>query len=854
MLMKSRLRHIAKTAFLVIFTMLIAPKEGWSAEPFVSFSSGDYQLNEGNKVTIYVDDNDQKGIRRAAMNLCDDLRKVCGGNISIGSDAESSILVGSIGNSSLIKQLIKEKKLDGNKLKGKHEMFLITTVGRQLVIAGSDRRGTIYGIYELSRQIGVSPWYYWADVPVARHEHIFIKKGDFTDGEPAVKYRGIFLNDEAPCLTSWVKNTFGTEYGDHRFYEKVFELILRLKGNFMWPAMWGWAFYADDPENSKTADEMGIIMGTSHHEPMARNHQEWVRHRSEYGAWNYQTNKQVIDRFFREGIYRMKGTEDIVTIGMRGDGDEAMSEDADTRLLKTIVDNQRRIIKEVTGKKPEKTPQVWALYKEVLDYYDKGMQVPDDVLMLLCDDNWGNLRRVPNARERQHPGGWGLYYHVDYVGAPRNTKWLNVTPTQNMWEQLQLAIGYGIDRMWILNVGDLKPMEYPITFFMDMAWNPHCVDAATIENHTRAFCREAFGAAQAEEAARLLNLCCKYNGRISAEMLDMNTYNLESGEWERVVNDYRQLETEALRQFITLPNDARDAYRELILFPIQAMGNVYEMYFAQAMNHALYKQNDPDATLWADKVEAAFRRDSLLCAAYNHEIAGGKWNGMMTQKHIGYTSWNDDFIADKMPTVFRITDKRENGNGGTVSGGYFFEESDGYIAMESAHFYEKQDAEGASWTEIKHLGRTLSGMALMPYTVDTKDATLTYRFSTSNNRNEISKVKVIVVTKSTLDFLNKGGLEFTVSIDGGKPVTVNFNSNLNEKPENIYSIYYPTVARRVVASIVELPISAAADGYHTLTIHPKDPGIVFEKIVVDYGGYKPSYLFMKESRKSRNAS
>lgn len=304
------------------------------------------------------------------------------------------------------------------------------------------------------------------DVPVVKRAEAYILPGIYTDGEPAVKYRGIFLNDEAPCLTSWVKQYYGTDFGDHRFYAQVCELILRLKGNFLWPAMWGWAFYADDSLNSKTADEMGVIIGTSHHEPMARNHQEWARKRNEYGAWNYSTNKKVLDQFFREGIERVKNTEDIITIGMRGDGDEAMSEDTNVKLMESIVENQRRIIEDVTGKPAKETPQVWALYKEVLDYYDKGMRVPEDVIMLLCDDNWGNVRRLPNDKERKHPGGWGMYYHVDYVGAPRNSKWMNMTPIQGMWEQLHLTYEYGVDKLWILNVGDLKPMEYPITLFL----------------------------------------------------------------------------------------------------------------------------------------------------------------------------------------------------------------------------------------------------------------------------------------------------------------------------------------------------------------------------------------------------
>ena len=386
------------------------------AEQFVVFTpeTDAVRLAEG---TIRYSEADYEGVKMAISNLQADLKN------TLGMD-QANILIGTIGKNKDI------DKLGLADLKGKREKFIITTVGEELVIAGSDRRGTIYGIYELSRQLGVSPWYFWADIPVQKHEQAYIRKGVFTDGEPAVEFRGIFLNDEAPCLTSWVKNTFGTNYGDHRFYEKVFELILRLKGNMMWPAMWGWAFYADDPENGKLADRMGVMMGTSHHEPMARNHQEYARHRGEWGPWNYQTNQERLDKFFREGIERMKGTEDMVTIGMRGDGDEAMSETADTKLMERIVKNQRQIIKEVTGKPANKTTQVWALYKEVQDYYDAGFRVPDDVIMLVCDDNWGNIRRVPvDEKERKHPGGWGIYYHVDYVGAPRNTKWLNVTQT-----------------------------------------------------------------------------------------------------------------------------------------------------------------------------------------------------------------------------------------------------------------------------------------------------------------------------------------------------------------------------------------------------------------------------------------
>lgn len=815
-----------------------------AADRFVNFKQGDLLLNANNRVEIYMDANDCKGVSYAAHALLKDIKTVSGTTATLTSDAgflkkadtaRPTILVGTIGHSAAIDQLVKQKRINGNLLKGKREKFIITLIDGQLVIAGSDRRGTIYGIYELSQQMGVSPWYDWADVPVEHHDSIFVNKGIYTDGEPAVRYRGIFLNDEAPCLTSWVKNTYGTEFGDHRFYQRVFELVLRLRGNMMWPAMWGWAFYADDPENEKTADEMGVVMSTSHHEPMARNHQEYARNRKGWGPWNYQKNKANLQKFFREGIERMKGTEQIVTIGMRGDGDEAMSAEADTKLMTQIINDQRKIITDVTGKKASEPPQVWALYKEVLDYYDKGMKVPDDVTLLLCDDNWGNVRRVPNAQERKHKGGWGLYYHVDYVGAPRNSKMLNVTPVQNPWEQLTLAYENGINRLWILNVGDLKPMEYPISQFMDMAWNPRKYDVNNITRHTRDWCAQQFGESQADEAARILNLICKYNGRCTPEMLDKNTYSLENGEWQEVVNQYLQLEADALRQYNSLPASYHDAYRQIILFPIELMSNLHQMYFAQAQNHTLYKQGNPKANVWADECERLFKRDSLICDYYNHKMAGGKWNGMMTQKHIGYKSWNDDFEKDTCPELFRVTSKD----------GVIISENNGMVEIEAPYYSSKTDAAEAKWTEIPFMGKSVSAMTLMPYTKSVKGASITYKFKmqvskTSDGKafNGKQKVRIHVITKSTLDYLNKGGLTYGVSLDGASPVEVNFNKDLNEKPENIYNIYYPTIATRIVDKVIELELPASSDGIHTLTLTPNDPAIVFEKIVIDGRGGK----------------
>ncbi len=846
---------------------------------FISFSPVEHALPvilEGQPLCIAVDKTDDEGIHIAVTSLQHDFQRVCG-KIATAQcgPSKNNIIIGSIEKSTLIQQLIKSKKIDADALIGKREKYIIQTVDSQLVIAGSDMRGTIYGIYELSRQMGVSPWYWWADVPVPHHDNVYALPGTYTDGEPAVKYRGIFINDEAPCFTSWVKKTYGTDYGDHRMYANMFELILRLRGNFLWPAMWSWAFYADDPENSKTAQQMGIIMGTSHHEPMARNHQEWALNRRKYGAWDYQNNKTVLDKFFREGIERAKGTEDLITIGMRGDGDAPMSADANTKLLENIIANQRRIISDVTGKPAKETPQVWALYKEVMEYYDKGMKVPDDVIMLLCDDNWGNVNRLPNEKEKQRKGGFGMYYHVDYVGAPRNSKWLDCTPIQNLWEQMQLTYDYGVDKLWVLNVGDLKPMEYPITLFLDMAWNPHEYEVNNLLEHTRKFCAEQFGKEQAAEAARIMNLYMKYNGRCTPELLDADTYNLQTGEWQQVTQEYAQLETDALKQYALLPAEYHDSYQQLVLFPIQAMSNLYDLYFAVAQNKALYQAGSMEANIWANRAERDFARDKQLCNNYNTVMSHGKWDGMMTQKHIGYRSWNDNFREDRLPQLYRIsslhpadkiasviTQTTTRNNDITIAemtipstedtteskGGYLFTGANGQVVIEAEHYFSKLDVPHAQWTVLPYMGRTLSGIAVRPYTVSPAGASLSYKMQIPT---DIKEVTVHIITKSTLAFSRPKGHRYTITMDGTPATTVNMNGDMKDDKLHQYTTYYPVVARRVIEKQLTLPLSTESDGCHTLIFSPLDSGIVLEKLVIDYGGYQQSYLFGSESKYSR---
>ena len=385
-------------------------------------------------------------------------------------------------------------------------------------------------------------------------------------------------------------------------------------------------------------------------------------------------------------------------------------------------------------------------------------------------------------------------------------------------------------------------MEHPITLFMDMPWNPTRHTAANLMEHPRAYCAQQFGDEQADEAMRILNLYSKYNGRVTAEMLDRNTYNLETGEWKQVSDEYLKLEAEALRQYLSLKPEYKDAYKQLILFPVQAMANIYEMYYSQAMNHKLFAENNPKANEWADNVERTFKRDAALSYDYNKVMADGKWDGMMIQKKIGYTIWNDNFPADKLPEVFRIE------NSDSAVGSYVFSPSNGYIAIEAEHYYSLINAANAKWTVIPYMGRTLSGISLQPYSQSVDGASISYKMKLPE---DVQKVTVHVVVKSTLAFSNLDGHRYKVGFNGAEEKTINFNSDLNEKKENIYSIFYPTVARRVVEKKIDLNVPAVADGLQMLTLTPLDPGIVFEKIVIDFGGYKNSYLFMNESNSKR---
>ncbi|AFW91938.1 hypothetical protein uc509_1445 [Lactococcus cremoris subsp. cremoris UC509.9] len=773
-------------------------------------------------VKITYDKKDDEAITKYALiNLKNDLTNVLGEEAILATESKNSKIIVATIDTSLAKSQKNYELL--REALNKKEQYIITVFEGQLQLIGNDRRGTIYAIYEFLSQIGVSPWHYWMDVPIKKQAELYLNEPFFLIDAPKVEMRGFFINDEWPAAGNWATKHFGhlmNEKGEkmnsfnHLYYEKLFDLLLRLKGNFIWPAMWDSAFYADDPENSKLAQKMGVIIGTSHHEPMGRNHQEWIRNHGQYGNgdWDYESNQEGLEKYFRQGIERSYQTEDIFTLGMRGNGDEAMGEGENISLLEQIINKQRKIISEVTGRSAKETPQIWALYKEVQDYYDKGMRVPDDVILLLCDDNWGNLRKLPSLENRDRKGGFGIYYHYDYVGGPRNSKWINVSQIQRTWEQITLAYNYGVRKLWVVNVGDLKGQEYPLSYFMDLAWNPE-QSLEEMEGYTKNWVEKQLGGNYINDASKLLAAYSKLNMTISPELLDKDTFSLEIDyEFERILANYRNLSNQAGQLFVLMPEEYRQVYEQLIYFPLVATANLYEMYYAQAIN---WKSNDTKiVNQAADKVEWCFKRDAELTSHYN-SLNNGKWEHMMSQTHIGYHDWQEPEYQI-MPEIRRLKSEE-----------YLSKEIDQSVVIEAADFNEKSQGE-VVWTEIADMGKTFSAITPLPNNIiPSKQNFVCYDFETSSS----GEFQVEVFLSPSLNW-NNSGLIYGYQIDDGAEVEINFNGKYKGELGNWQ-------ADRIIRS---LSVAKLEQGKHRLLFYAKSPDVILQKIVLHFGEIKETYL------------
>ncbi|KAF8586413.1 glycoside hydrolase family 115 protein [Ramaria rubella] len=701
-------------AFLALASIAILVEALSSSTNCVSTSSesGSIPLvSSGKAAPLFFSTDEWPGVSRAASDFSADIQRVTGAtpklnNITSTSSINSKngvpIIIGTLGHSSLIDSVISHSGTAGQSfsaLNGTWESFHAQIVSNPLpgvdkayVIVGADKRGTIFALYELSEQAGVSPWFWWADVPIRTSKSLSLTSTPCSHGEPSVKYRGIFLNDEQPALQNWAQEKFTNNFGgagagqavdgdptfgangdptapgsgtnaafpfNRFFYTKLFELILRLKGNYLWPAQWSSAFGIDDSHNQFLADLYGIVMGTSHEEPMMRSIPvEWNDFGS--GPWNFSTNAANITAFWVNGTERAHGFDEIYTVGMRGDGDLPLSETTNIDLLEQIVAVQRGILSQVYNVTDVSTiPQMWALYKEVQGYYEDGMRVEDDITLLWTDDNWGNIRRFPLADERNRSGGAGVYYHIDYVGDPRDYKWIQSSPISKTFEQLSLAYNRDAKTIWVLNVGDLKPYEMSTEFFLTYGYNATRWTPSNLNTFTELWATREFGLPnKAAEIADIVNNVTRWNMRRKPELLNSTTYSLINyREADNVLAAWNATIASSTAIYNSLPSATKPSFFQLVHHPVLASANLQKLWITAGKNNLYGSQARLSTNDLADQVEELFETDYDLEEEY-HALLDGKWDHIMDQTHINYAYWQQP-MQNTMPPVTRVPTKKQ---------------------------------------------------------------------------------------------------------------------------------------------------------------------------------------------------
>ena len=793
---------------------------------------------DGKATTIVVDGNDWKGVQRAVNDLSDDVRKVTGVSAPLNDKGKMindkpSIIVGTIGKSKLIDRLIKQNKIDVRQVKDQWESYLIDVVDGNLIIAGSDKRGTIYGIYDISEHIGVSPWYWWADVPVKHQDEVWYNHGRKVQPSPTVKYRGIFINDEDWGLKPWSSKNYEKELGDigPKTYARVCELLLRLKANMLAPAMHSCtgAFYSH-PESKVVCDSFGIIVTTSHCEPLLLNNaakSEWDQKRD--GDWNYKTNSETILKKWNDRLGEASQYENIYTTAMRGLHDTGMRGNLPMEervpLIEQVFKDQRVLLKKHIGKEATGIPQIFVPYKETMDIYENGLKVPDDITLVWVDDNYGYMKRVSSPEEQKRSGHAGVYYHISYLGGPHDYLWLNTTPPVLMYEELKKAYDHGADRYWLLNVGDIKPMELGIQTFMDMAWDINAFDFEKVNRH------------QAEYITHLFPQISKLKTQIS-NILD-NFYRLawsrkpEFMGWEREwddkehtglkdteysfdnyneaqqrLTDYQHISDEVERMAATLPDASRPAFFELVQFPVQAAYQMNRKFLMAQLSHKQLCWGAPAQANWAARqTEAAYDSINALNRRYNEQL-DGKWRGMMTLAP-GWCA-----LYQKMPKV--------NYNEGAGEQPYDLNLKRN--PLKGCHFVDlsRFDRKTTDAQLVKGLGYDWKVMRL---------GEVTYSFP----KVDREQVEVFFYTVPFWPLYAGVSNRIAVSVDGGEPQVF----------ENKFKEYDLTWKNQVLRNGAPCRLQFAIDKTkpsHTVTFHALDDGQMLQKVIINWGGLQPSYL------------
>jgi hypothetical protein len=761
-------------------------------------------LVSGNSAArIVVDPADFKVVAIAAKCLADDLERVTGKKPDPAGN--TAVIIGTLGKSALIDKLIAAGKLDVSAIRGKWEASVTATVrdplpgvSRGLVIAGSDRRGTAFGVFDLSEMIGVSPWVWWADVAPTHRDSLFLSNGTRVQASPGVKYRGIFINDEDWGLQPWAAKTFEPETKDigPKTYAKVCELLLRLKANYLWPAMHpstkAFNFY---PENKTVADDYAIVMGSSHAEPMLRNNVgEW--NKAVYGEWDYDKNREGVLKYWEERVKENGHFENIYTIGMRGLHDSAMpgggsTADKVARLQRVINDQQEMLTRDV-NKNLSQVPQAFVPYKEALLLYQNGLKVPDHATLVWPDDNHGYIRQLSTPTERKRAGGGGVYYHISYWGDPADYLWLCTTPPALIWEEMSKAWENGARDVWVLNVGDIKPGEIGMEFFLRMAWNPAAWNEKAQEIFLADWAERNFGKQDAAAIAAvmdeyyLLNFPAKPEHLMKARFTD--SYQEKSLRLERFAALVGK--TDALYQ--TMPAAKRDAFYQLVVYPVRGSALMNEKYLG------------PKPAEAHDKIQAETK-------IYNERIANGKWKFMMSSAPRNLAVFQKP-TASPPPSL--PTEPADNN----------------YISIAAGHPSRATAGKGVAWKVIAGLGRSGAPVTLRPTNVDIPaTAVMEYDFTALKD----GPARVLVYCLPTHALNPKTKLRYSVAIDSAPPVVVDIDTAEFSKP------WAENVLRGAAIGTSDFQLTKSR---HVLKLRPLDAGVVFDKIVIDLGGLKPSHL------------
>ncbi|HEV2691612.1 MAG TPA: glycosyl hydrolase 115 family protein [Verrucomicrobiae bacterium] len=829
-------QFFARTVLLFAFASSLAAAE-MDGNPALtvtdSLGGGGIVLFNGTTVApLLVDTNVNDAVLRAAGDLAEDFARVTGMKPALAGMASTNkdvrIIIGTLGESPVVDRLAAEGRLDVKGISGQWESYVLQIVtdplpgvDRALVIAGSDRRGTIFGIYQLSAMIGVSPWHWWADVPVAQKKALALGGQIIKQGPPGVKYRGFFINDEDWGLSPWIAKTFDPQSGSigPKTYAKVFELMLRLHLNYLWPAMHLCSkSFGDEPANAVLADKYGIVIGSSHCEPMLYNNIHW--NEKTQGRWNYSVNQDGISNIWEKTAKARGGYEAVWTLGIRGIHDASMEQPpgdmpGKIELMSKIFHDQRGLLDEYASKQWGPVAQCFVPYKEVLPIYDAGLKVPEDVTLVWVDDNFGYIRRLSNPAERQRSGGAGVYWHLSYYGRPHSYTWINATAPALMWEELHKAWENDTRTLWVINVGDIKPMEIGIDYFSRLAWNPEGFSLGGQHQFLHDFAAQNFGATQAGPLADLLTDFYRLGTIRRPELMERKwALQLPPEQAVRLELDYKNLLGRERSVADALPAGLRDAYTEMIGFPARVVGDAGLIFMADRQI-----QQSNNVTAGENKI-AQFRADlEAQVANYNTKVAGGKWNhmmpGLVTGKYPG--AWNSEV---RWPWGERTTaDTNEPAT-----------EPAADRSWRDAATPDRQTASGsAHWSAIEGLGPRGRALVLEPASLDSswgendaKAPTAEFDFTSKGGDAE-----VLVNFLPTFRIYPGMKLRVAVNVDDRTPALVEAPGSNGAENEN-GPIRSAAVQNNYV--IAKVPLANLAAGKHTLKIHAVDPGVVINAI------------------------